>query len=153
MRYYEKVQKTIEDHELKGIQCNKCGEIFEPNYGNIIHEINISDGYSSKFTSSFKFDICEKCLTKFLKEFLLVPDNFMNDFAGVPSYATDHELHQQLFNEWKETEKWNYEENPIRDAWIDRLDKTVNIEDEDEFYEEPENIKTLKPACIKGFKN
>jgi len=152
MRYYEKVQKTMEDNELRGIQCNKCGEIFEPNYGNIIHEINISDGYSSKFTSPFKFDICEKCLIKFLKEFLLVPDNFMNDFAGVPPYATDHELHQKLFNEWKKTEKWNYEDNPYRDAWMSK-EEFINIEDDEKFYEELENIKTLKPACIKGFKN
>jgi hypothetical protein len=132
MRYYEKVKKTIEENEPRGIQCNKCGEFFDPSDENI-EQVN---------TTSGKYDVCKTCQTKIFKGFAIVPEGFMSTTPFyISAYELDHELHQKLFDEWKLTGIWNWDENPIRDAWMNREDKTENIEDDEEFFNELDNNK------------
>lgn len=113
MRYFEKVEKTEIVSELRGIQCNKCGEIFQPNYGNATQQLAINVGYNSIFPSSFKFDLCEECLSKIIKEFLIVPDNFMNCDPYDQGFVPDNMLHQQQFDLWKLNGEWPNSEDDI----------------------------------------
>lgn len=116
MRYYANEQKLVTVSELKGIQCNKCGEIFEPNYDNPTRQFRADETNSGVFTSDFQFDLCEKCLIEIVKQFNIVPDNFMRRSGYVPSYIEDGDLHQELFEKWKLTEEWeNDGDNPFRD--------------------------------------
>ena len=126
-----------------GIQCNKCGGIFEPSCADTTQQFNTSIGYTSKYPSSFKFDLCEECLTSIIKEFLVVPENFMNQSAYTPAFITDHNLHQSLFDEWKITNEWTFDDNPYKNDIDESYQEDSTYE---EYYEEFENIQTCKPA-------
>jgi hypothetical protein len=145
MRYYEKVQKTVEQSNLKGIQCNRCEEIFEP-YDELIQpfDLPLHNEYGQ-----INFDLCNKCLLEIIKELKIVPNGFKSDSGFTSSFDLDHELHQQLFDEWKETGIWNNDENPYRDAWMCGM---ANIEKEEELFDELENIETRKPLYSNGLK-
>ena len=114
MKIFEHVVVEKVESQLRGILCNKCGEVFEPNYGNTTQQFDTATTgeYNGTYPSPFKFDLCESCLTNFVKTFKLVPDNFMNESGYTPAFITDHELHQSLFEEWQKTGEWNYDDNP-----------------------------------------
>jgi len=143
MRIIENVETIVTVQDLKGIVCNKCGDVF--NLENIdscpIQQINLYFGYESKFDNQkWGIDLCENCLLDIIKSFKIVPDNFMSDPSYTSSFDTDAVLHQDLFENWKSTNEWNCEdENPYKNYFI-------------EDFEPNENIDTRKVALHKGFK-
>jgi hypothetical protein len=131
MRYYKKAQKIIEESELRGIQCNRCEEVFEP-YDELVQPFNLP--LHNEY-GQINFDLCENCLLEIIKELKIVPNGFKSDSGFTSSFDLDHGLHQQLFDEWKRTGIWNNDENPYRDAWINRentdnkkINKLANFE-------------------------
>lgn len=115
MKVYEYVSTMVP--EVRGIICNGCGDAFEPNYSDTTQEFATVDKNNSRYPTPFKFELCETCLTKIVKTFKIVPENFMNETAYVPSFMSDHDLHQKLFDEWKSTDKWNCDENPYKEYY------------------------------------
>jgi hypothetical protein len=123
MRITESVEKITFVDELKEIQCNCCGKTFEPNNNEFhsMQQINLSFGYESQFDNQkWDIDLCEVCLLKIIKGFKHVPDKFMSDPYHISSFDSDSVLHQQLFDEWKVNQEWNYEdENPYEEYYQD----------------------------------
>lgn len=149
MRFYANEKKVVTVSELKGIQCNKCGNIFEPNYGDSSQQFEALVGYNSNFNSNFKFDLCEKCLLEFVMQFEIVPDNFMCGYTT--QYKEDSNLHQEKFNNWKTTGEWDdTNDNPQ----IEYINPDISYDNEfdfnesdqyiDDFYNN-QNMDTLKP--------
>jgi hypothetical protein len=72
--YEEKLQKTKVVDE---IICNKCGKSFTPKYMGVghyensqVHKFRTDFGYGSEYDGkTLEFDLCEKCLLKFVKTF------------------------------------------------------------------------------------
>lgn len=112
MRFYSNEEKVVVVSELKGIQCHRCGNIFNP-YDESIIPVDISCGQFG----NWKQDLCQECLFKIVKEFMIVPEGFMKDPSCDAEYDTNYDLRQQLFDEWKETGEWNYSENPYADYY------------------------------------
>jgi len=130
MRIAESVQKVMIVEETRGIQCNKCGTVFQP-YDEKIKEFNAPLGNSN----DVRCDLCDDCLLEIIRTFKVVPTGFMSETGYTSSFETDKELHQNLFEEWKLTNEWNCEdENPYK-----------------EFYEQPnEVLGTIDPFWESG---
>ena len=82
-----------------------------------------------------------------MKEFLVVPDNFMGEKAYVPAFISDHELHQSLFDEWKISGEWNYDDNPWKNYYGDGSQQGLESYEEYEEYNEEisDAIEDRKP--------
>jgi hypothetical protein len=146
MRVFENVETVVVVSEEKGIICNKCGKVSAP-YSDTMHQIDIRVGQYG----NWKFDLCEECLFGVVKEFQTVPQNFMSDPSVIAPFDTDHDLHQQLFENWKITNEWdcgdtNYYKNYYNEYEDDfDINSPSEYEPEtDEFIEEFYNEKTLK---------
>lgn len=109
----------------ESIICNKCGKEFirvEDNYcwNAEIHSIQIEFGYGSQYDlERWSFDLCEDCLTEFIKTFKYVPDGFMQ-LTGMYPLEKDHQL---VFERWKETGKWE----PFTNYTIKEIEKFRGI--------------------------
>jgi len=146
MRIIENVETIVTVQDLKGIVCNKCGEVFSPHDDNI-QTLNTPLGEYG----DCKYDICNKCTLEFIRGFAIVPTSFKSSPNFTSSFDLDHELHQQLFDKWKESGIWDCDENPWRDYYsIDGSDQ--ELESYKDYFEENENINTRKVALHKGFK-
>lgn len=140
MRYYEIVEKVVPVKEPRGSLCNKCGEPFEP-YDNEILPFNVPLGYEN-----WKYDLCYTCHLEFIRSFKIVPDGFKSDPNFTSSFDLNHDYHQQLFDEWKETGEWHSNENPIRDEWMGVDEEYYQ---ENELNEIFEDSKPLPQATLK----
>lgn len=127
MRITKKVEILAD--EIVGIQCNKCGNWFEPNYTNTTQSFNTEFGEGSKYETSWDFEMCESCLENLVKTFKVVPSGFMGERSYVPAFITDHDLHQELFEEWKISGEWNYDDNPYKEFY--KEDEVQNSEPSD----------------------
>ena len=79
MKDIEKVQEFKFSYKIKKILCDKCGkEGFIDNNGMIfpyMHNIEFSVGYGSDYDGdTIQFDLCDECLTEFMKSFKHKPD-------------------------------------------------------------------------------
>jgi len=131
MRITKKVTKEVD--EVVATQCHKCGIWYESNHNDTTQSFHIEFNQASKYDFPWDVTLCETCLEKIVKEFLIVPDNFMGEKAYVPAFISDHALHQSLFDEWKLTNEWNYDDNPWKSYYGD-----CNSNQEFEEYEEYE---------------
>ena len=122
--------------DLEGLVCNCCGKLFKPEQSDLVQHFDLHFGYHSKFDNkgNWKGEICENCYVAFIKTFKIVPENFMSDPDYISDYDKDHNLHQELFDNWKETDEWPEDEN---------TDCFYSFE---ENYEETENTETLQPT-------
>jgi len=139
MRIINKVEKIVTKNELVGIICNKCGNLFSP-HDDKIQPLNTPLGDYG----DCKFELCDDCSLEIIKTFAIVPENFMSDSNFISSFDLDHELHQQLFDEWKSSGKWNCDENPWRD-YYNEDNSSQEYEEYEEYYEGNKNIETRKP--------
>jgi len=128
MRIYENIETLVVVSDLKGIVCNKCGEVFS-SHDDKIQPFNTPLGDYG----DCKYEICDTCSLEFIKSFTIVPENFMSDSNFTSSFDLDHELHQRLFDEWKSSNVWNCDENPYKDHYSES-----NSDQEFESYEEYE---------------
>ena len=131
MRITKKVTKEVD--EVVATQCHKCGIWYESNHNDTTQSFHIEFNQASKYEYPWDVTLCETCLEKIVKEFLVVPDNFMGEKAYVPAFISDHELHQSLFDEWKISGEWNYDDDPWKSYYGDG-----NSNQELESYEEYE---------------
>jgi len=137
----KKVIKEV--NEVVAIQCHQCGEYFEPT--STIQNFKTSIGQSM---SAFDFWLCETCLTNIVKGLLVVPENFMNESGYVPTFISDHELHQTLFDEWKITNEWNYDEDPWKEYYSSD-NSNQEFEEYEEYNEEIYDVKPLHTNILK----
>ena len=113
MRVFNNVETKVIIQETVGIICNKCGEVFTPSPSDGVQKFKVTFGEGSRFDSDWHLDICDNCVSDIVKTFKVVPDGFMSESQFyVSSFDLDHDLHQRLFDEWKETGEWNCDENP-----------------------------------------
>lgn len=79
--------------------CNKCGCKFED-----INHTEIDFGYGSEFdTETWEVNICDHCMKVIVKGFKVAPKGFKDD-NHFPRLS--REEHQDVFEGWKQTEKW-----------------------------------------------
>lgn len=122
MRIIKNEEKVVLEKTLKSITCNCCGKEFEPEQSDILQEIKLMFSYNSQFDNQqwWRFDICESCILKIIKTFKIVPENFMSDPAYVSASDMGHEVHQRVFDLWKETGEWNWEDqSPFDDEYYE----------------------------------
>lgn len=140
MRYYETVEKVVKVKEPRSIQCNECGEFFEPSYADSTQQFNLRFGYGSKFGNQkpWIFEMCESCILKLIKGFKVVPENFMSDASIISACDNNHELHQMVFEQWQQTGEWNWEdEDPYKDFYAEESKTNEDFDEEIEvFYRE-----------------
>lgn len=96
----------------KVYQCNKCGKTriygeaelaIYLDWRNRTNNIALDFGYSSPYDGQeWSFDLCDDCLTEFIKTFKYIPDGFMDDNC----ITLDDNDRQTLFEEWKRTGQW-----------------------------------------------
>jgi len=139
MKITENVEVIVP--KLRGFICNKCGNAFDSHDDNI-QSLNTKLGQDY---GDCKFELCSNCILEIFKDFLIVPTGFMSDPTFTSSFDLDHDLHQNLFNEWKIINIWNCDENPYRD-YYENYDEYSEEESYDEFDEENENIEVSKPV-------
>jgi hypothetical protein len=83
MRFYREGTKIVEYLSL--VKCNMCGAEFsngeeefydsENIIPDVIHQFKVSFGYGSKFDGvSIQFDLCDDCLEKIFKSFVVPVD-------------------------------------------------------------------------------
>ena len=153
MRITKKVTKEVD--EVVASQCHKCGIWFESNHNDTTQSFHIEFNQASKYEYPWDVTLCETCLEKIVKEFLIVPDNFMGEKAYVPAFISDHELHQSLFDEWKLTNEWNYDDNPWKNYCGDG-NSNQEFEEYEEYIEEYEEfydaVEDRKPLHTNPFK-
>lgn len=145
MRFYANEQKVVTVSELKGIQCNGCGEYFDPRDDNIL-PFDVPQGLYERCG----YDLCPTCHLNVIKTFKIVPSGFKIDPYCPSSFDRDPEYHQELFDIWKETGEWRdsgeniYEDYIIENVSCDK-DEDLQINNEtDEFIEDYFTEKTLK---------
>jgi len=149
MRITKKVTKEVD--EVVATQCHKCGIWYESNHNDTTQSFHIEFTQASKYEYPWDVTLCETCLEKIVKEFLVVPDNFMGEKSHVPAFISDHELHQTLFDEWKRTNEWNYDENPWKSYYGDGNsgEEFESCEEYEEYYGEiSDAIEVRKPLHI-----
>ena len=140
MRIFENVETIVVVSELKGVLCNKCGEVFS-SHDDKIQSVNTPLGEYG----DCKFEMCDKCILKMIKGFAIVPTNFKSNPNYTSSFDLDHTLHQKLFKQWQETNVWNCDENPWRD-YYENYDELISEEESYEEYEEVSDaIEDRKP--------
>ena len=124
------ITKSVEVTEIKqvpvGKLCNKCGNVFEL-YDDRIQSSNTPLGEYG----NCKSEICDNCWIEFIKSFSIVPTGFMSDPNFTSSFDLDHNLHQQLFNEWKISGEWNCDENPWRDYYCGEAEELIDETNEE----------------------
>ena len=145
MRITKKVTKEVD--EVVANQCHKCGIWFKSDNNDTTQSFHIDFSPASKYDFPWDVTLCETCLEKIVKEFLVVPDNFMGEKAYVPAFISDHELHQSLFDEWKRTDEWNYDDNPWKNYYGDGSQQELESYEEYEEYNEEisDAIEDRKP--------
>jgi len=145
MRITKKVTKEVD--EVVANQCHKCGIWFKSDNNDTTQSFHIDFSPASKYDFPWDVTLCETCLEKIVKEFLVVPDNFMGEKAYVPAFISDHELHQSLFDEWKRTDEWNYDDNPWKNYYGDGSQQELESYEEYEEYDEEisDAIEDRKP--------
>jgi len=150
MRIFENVETIVVVSELKGVLCNKCGEVFS-SHDDKIQSVNTPLGEYG----DCKFEMCDKCILKMIKGFAIVPTNFKSNPNYTSSFDLDHTLHQKLFKQWQETNVWNCDENPWKDYY-----SSDNLNQDNESYEEYEEyneeisdaLEDRKPLHTNPFK-
>ena len=82
--------------------CNKCGQVV--NDDTHIHSISLGFGYGSKYDNqNWQFEMCEGCLVDMVKGFKLTPTGFNESYCDPETTSQEY---QQIFENWKETGKW-----------------------------------------------
>lgn len=107
----EQVVKTIDEIVEETIACNSCGKSisqtqlgFESDH---FHNVNLHFGYGSNYDMEhWSFDICEDCITSYIKTFKHVPSGFQLDQQFL-IIEDESEEHQKLFEDWLETDEWD----------------------------------------------
>jgi len=117
------VETIVYEQQIVGSLCNKCGNVFGPHD----ETIKPSNANLGEYGNS-KYEICDECHLKFIKSFLIVPTGFMSSPFFTSSFDLDHELHQRLFDEWRQTGVWNWDEDPWRDYYSDNEEVSDAIE-------------------------
>ncbi len=78
MKEYKKIKKEVEEEEVIGITCNKCGKSEKGeniDWMSNIESFNHSFGYgSNKDTETHKFELCDDCYDEFIKTFKISPE-------------------------------------------------------------------------------
>ena len=137
----ESVEITVVEHNVVGVICNCCGKPVKQDKLNSVQQLNFSFGYDSLFDNNNPWiaEMCEICLIKFIKTFKIVPKNFMIDKSYISKYDNNHDLHQKAFEVWKETNEWDYDEDPY-----------INFYEEDflEYEEISDALEVRKPLHI-----
>lgn len=82
--------------------CNRCGKN-ETNEYEQYQNINLMFGYGSKHDmEEWNFSLCDDCLVEIIRDFKFVPKGFKVD-----NYIQlTKEQHQNIFEDWKRTGKW-----------------------------------------------
>ena len=82
--------------------CNKCGMTIEDNAK--IHSMGLNFGFGSNYDNQrWDFELCESCLVDTVKGFKLSPNGF-NESHYDPETTTEER--QGIFENWKQTGKW-----------------------------------------------
>jgi len=138
------VEVTRTEQIVVGVICNCCGKPVEQDKLDSIQQLNFSFGYNSIFdnNNSWKAQMCEICLIKFVKTFMIVPENFMIDKSYISKYDNNHDLHQTAFEIWKETNEWE-DDDPY---------KSFYEEDFSDYEEISDAIEDRKPLHTNPFK-
>ena len=150
MKTTENIEIVTFVKKIISIKCNCCGKDVDP-CGNSVQEIKLDFGYYSRFDmQSWNLDLCEECIIKIIKGFKIVPEKFMSDSSYISEFDSDHNLHQKLFEEWQQTDVWNYDDNPYED----NLDQEFESYEEYEEYNEEfsDAIEDRKPLHTNPFK-
>ena len=126
MRFYTNEEELVVVSKLAGLQCNGCGNIFNPDHEDMTQRFDdLRFSYRSKYSNQkpFSFELCESCLLKIVRGFEIVPENFMSDASQISTCDNDHELHQKTFDKWKVTNEWEYDnENYWEDYFESKAD-------------------------------
>ncbi len=84
---------------MSTVICNKCGQVFK-----YVNDMAVGFGYGSQFDmETWEFCMCDDCLEELAKTFKVVPKGFRVDGY---SPEVNFVQHQQTFNDWKRTGKW-----------------------------------------------
>lgn len=107
----KKTKEVVLKTEITDIICNNCGKTCsnamryyntkEPNCGfSGLNEVEVHGGYDSKFIGdmvSWKFSICEECLSEIVKNFK-IPHEIKSEVSS--DYVT-LKKHKQLLKKWE----------------------------------------------------
>lgn len=135
MREYKTIKQTVDVNVLQSVTCNKCGSHSVENDQSCNQEyqtFQTSFGYGSRYDmESWRFELCEDCLTELVKSFKYVPDGFGEDsfYAKYP---------QIMFEHWKETGEVDLEAGMTPEE-IAEQGGSIYVE-EDEVFDEDEII-------------
>jgi hypothetical protein len=97
------------------IVCNCCGDkldlsTIEIPEINSFQEVSLNFGPSSEHDDQkWVVDLCENCIVKMVKQFKFVPNGFKEDRMEKAIDSTNPGLHQELFEKWKISDKWDYQ--------------------------------------------
>ena len=144
----ESIEITRTEQVIVGVICNCCGKPVEQDKLDSIQQLNFSFGYNSIFdnNNSWKAQMCEICLINFIKTFKIVPENFMIDKSFISKYDNNHDLHQEAFELWKETNEWK-DEDPYMNFYEEDFLEYEEVSDALEV-RKPLHINVVKLATI-----
>ena len=144
----ESVEITRTEQVIVGVICNCCGKPVEQDKLDSIQQLNFSFSYNSIFdnNNSWKAQMCEICLINFIKTFKIVPENFMIDKSFISKYDNNHDLHQEAFELWKETNEWK-DEDPYMNFYEEDFLEYEEVSDALEV-RKPLHINVVKLATI-----
>lgn len=103
MRKVKKVKQTVEVEKTVDLLCNKCGETLsnakrfhgskDPTCGfSGLEEVEVHGGYDSQFVgdmTSWKFSVCEQCLSEFVKGFKIpheIKGSYSSEYVPLEKY-------------------------------------------------------------------
>jgi len=144
----ENIEITRTEQVIVGVICNCCGKPVEQDKLDSIQQLNFSFSYNSIFdnNNSWKAQMCEICLINFIKTFKIVPENFMIDKSFISKYDNNHDLHQEAFELWKETNEWK-DEDPYMNFYEEDFLEYEEVSDALEV-RKPLHINVVKLATI-----
>lgn len=115
MRVMGNKEVIVIEREVKMLICNSCGEqldlsAMELPETNTFQQVSLRFGAGSDHDDEiWHVDLCEKCIVKMVKQFKFVPEGFKEDRMEQKIDTINPGLHQKLFEEWKVSEKWDFE--------------------------------------------
>lgn len=78
MKWKEQIQETRVVYKTLKVICDKCGKEAVVEDGMAfpyMHDVKFSVGYGSDYDGdTIQFDLCDECLTEFMKSFKHKPD-------------------------------------------------------------------------------
>ena len=139
----ENIETVIVQQKTVGKLCNKCGLPFSPH----AEDIKTTNTDLGEYGNP-KYEICDKCHLEFIKSFAIVPTNFKSSPYFTSSFDLDHDLHQNLFEQWQISGIWNCDEDPWRDYYENYEEYLLDYESYEEYEDVSDAIEVRKPYYV-----